>query len=126
MKLAFPPLSVVSAALLTGACQTVPDSAAQPVLENFADHNIVVATSRSGKLGQRGACLTFNTDNATFASQFAAGTRYDAQARAVLLPNGDRLALGRTMTLRFEGPPGSRSSVADCAGLEAIQIIGKK
>ena len=116
-------LSVVA----VSGCATVSnDPISPPLIENYADHNIIVETSRRGKLSQRGVCLTFTTGNAVFASQFARGTRFDTDARAVVLPNGDALPLGRRLTLSFEAPPNIGSAVPDCANLAAVQVIGIK
>jgi hypothetical protein len=111
---------------LTGCVTNAPvERAALPAIEHYADGEIIVGTSASGKLVPREGCLLFIQQAGALAAQFPAGTTYSPRGD-VQLPAGETLPLNTRLNLVFEARPGVTGRAAGCARLQAMQIIRRK
>jgi hypothetical protein len=114
------------AALSACATATAPRPAA-PQIEYYRPGEIVVPTAAAGTLTATDGCIRFvSPAGHSHAALFPPDTTYAPADRAILLPNGQRLPLGKPLKLVAEAWPNSVSSLPQCRGLRTLQVLHAK
>ena len=113
--------------LALAACVTAPTAPeVPPRLEIHAANPIVVPGEAIGTLSSTDGCVRLTLANGhVLALQFPQGTTYSAQARAILLPNGQALPFGQWLDLVVNGGANLTSALPECQGIAATQVVSR-
>lgn len=115
---------------LATACATstgdgVSTGARPPSLTFYTPSEIIVGTRNTGTFKVVGRCVLFERArpvNSRSPALFPLGSAWLGGAKAIQLPDGQRIPIGRTVEVVYEAPPGVRDTVPGCPG-EPIHIL---